>query len=321
MCEAIKFYNMNNINTTISATQHLLEGYTHWRAFQNRLLSTFFVELLSKLLHPYSANAYRDSLYIFLMLLFLAINIVIYITLESKNGFEKLVVFLFVNFWFFICSCTIWYPWDFFEYLFFYFLFFMVSKNDRAIFHYWVLCLVWMLTKETAIFVPIVLIACLIDVREKPLMTLENRKILSSSILMFIIVFAYTYITRNILFKYSTIDGIGFDLQHGGMANFINLKRNFLGMVTYSNGLCLVPVLIYLFYIAFCFKVYQYRKSIGRKFMSLWIVVGAYLGISFVSALVIETRIFFPLSAMLVWLYFSQDIIKVGFASSVAKSS
>ncbi|MFT8419635.1 MAG: hypothetical protein ABF636_12525 [Acetobacter sp.] len=178
-----------------------------------------------------------------------------------------------------------------------------------------------MLNKETAIFVPIALLTCFVDFRKQSLMALKNRKIAINSIFMVIIVFSYTYITRNILFKYSTIEGIGLDLQHGGMANFINMKINFSDMDIYSNGFGIFPILIYLFYIVFCFKVYEFRKSFGRKFISLWIVVGVYLGTSFVSGLVMETRIFFPLSAMLVWLYFFQDIIKIGFTSGIDKSS
>ncbi|WP_227672834.1 hypothetical protein, partial [Komagataeibacter sp. FXV3] len=120
-------------------------------------------------------------------------------------------------------------------------------------------------------------------------------------------------IIRIFMFKYSTRPGIGIDLHHGGLANFINIRRNFLDMFFLSTKYSIISFVVYIIYAVLSFKLYTYRKFIGKKFVSLWIVMGLYLIIGFISALIRETRLFFPLSAMVMGLYFSQDMIKISF--------
>ncbi|WP_129551628.1 hypothetical protein [Komagataeibacter xylinus] len=307
--EALKFYEINDISVTISATEHLLKGYTHWRAFQNRLLSPLLVKYISKIFHI----NYYDSLMFFLSVSFILINIILQINLLNKNFSEKLISLLCVNFGFFLFSCGIWYPWDFIEFISFYFLFMINSKDQKYTYHYWIIFIIWSTNKETSIFVPITFFVSNFKFENKLFLYKDNIKIIINSFIMFILIFSYTYVIRNFMFKYSTIPGVGLDIHNKGLGNFINLERNFYSLIYLNEKNSVISFIIYLIYIIFTLNVLRFRKIMGRKFVSLWFIVGLYLIVGFISGLVNETRLFFPLSAMAVGLYFSQDVFKFNF--------
>lgn len=295
----------------MSATQNLLEGYTHWKAFQNRILAPFCVTVISKIFYMNDPNSFEKSLKLFLIIMISLINIILQTNVYNRNFAEKIITFISVNFGFFLFSCGIWYPWDFVEFVFFYFLFMIISKNNIFIYKYWILCILWTFNKETAIFVPISFFISKFRFDAKNILSKENIKIFLNSSTMSIFILSYTYIVRNFMFKHSTLNGIGVDFHNGTLANFINVRRNFIDMFLSPTKQSTISILLYIIYAFFSIKLYGYRKIIGKKFLSLWFIVGLYLVIVFISALVVETRIFFPLSAMAIGLYFSQNIIKV----------
>lgn len=296
------------VDFSIAATacEHLLDGYTHWRAFQNRILTPAIVEILNFVF--YKGDGYQKALILFYLICIPLTNLLVVFILRKMNFIEKMLIFLIVNLGFVWCWGGFWYPWDNIDFICFLLLFSMVVE-DIYLWKYWVLFLFWTLNKETAFFVPLFLFKFVYDRK-----IFIRRKIIYvlNAICMFLVLGCYTSYIRENLFHFSTLPGVGVDKFHSKFGNFVKFGLNIKSIFHLDHKNVLFIWLILLLYVlSLCFLM-KHKDKLGNNFLFLWGGLTVYIIICFVSALIVEIRVFYPLVAMIPGLYISQNYLRVG---------
>ncbi len=143
------FENWNEIQASI---QGLIDGRPHWRAYQNRLLGPYTIQILSWIL-----GSFQVSMNVFFALGILTHNLIFYFLLFRSLESQIISLLLVVTWSFlFIVLQDYWiYPWDIFEVIFFTFAsYILIFENKWA---HWLLLIfpIVLLNKESALFLPI----------------------------------------------------------------------------------------------------------------------------------------------------------------------
>ena len=312
-------YHQFNLNSLALATAHFFRGETHWRTFQNRLLGPALVLLIQKLLCAAGRREYLTALRGYYYAATVTVNVIflaLVLNIRRSLTFGFICLMGFIGFQ--VLMWTEWYyPWDPLELLLFSTLLLMELKRRRGWTFFYLLFLVWVFTKETAIFVPIWLIVTRgiipSDWKSPRAWWGPNAKIVGNSIAMFAIASVITRTLRNRLFVRSVLPNVGADDQDRNVGQHLQLFNNVhltrldilrfihIHSATYSYGtFYCIMIGCLLSYSAW--RLRQLYVPPALAFRMLLFVAIYFLSVV-VAGFAVETRVYLPFGPMALAFY------------------
>ncbi|HIV72435.1 MAG TPA: hypothetical protein H9903_15985 [Candidatus Aquabacterium excrementipullorum] len=275
----------------IDASQGVLQGTPHWRAYQNRLLGPALVDALRVL------TAYPLHLYVLLMLG--VANTALLLALRRLSPGEPPASRL--TWKVMAISAVVWvlgkhrwsYPWDFLESLLLLAMAYLAFTKPERIGAFVLLFAVAILSRESALFIPVFMVLYTV-VSRRPLL---GRPVLCAIVLV-VLGTAFVQLTRSLLFVHSMSPGVGDDLAHASFGNHWQLAANgelLIRFVTKGKGavpLVLMAALLS-FYSWAAVRLWRLRE-LGAFSFALTMV--AYLLALIPFAVLTETRIYQPMA-------------------------
>ena len=247
-----RYLHLDQIYSILDIPRQIYEGTPHWRAFQNRVLVPYAVAGVVKAFHVRPREA---ALLVYFLLTFVG-NVVAYRFLKSLRpsnpGQEVLRDLVVFNFLIFGISHNWFYPWDFGEIILPCLLLMMVRQPEMSVLKFAALFVVWILNRETGILLGAWLV---VDAIVRPY---QKWKKLIMGVVMMTVGLLVVYELRTILFKESSLPGVGLDLETrvlGGNHFCLPLNADYLlKMELYSKEVFNVLILLALGAFAWAFR-------------------------------------------------------------------
>lgn len=275
-----------NLQYLIDASEGVLNGTPHWRAFQNRLLSP-------ALLHGLGWLSPRPLVW-FTAGWLLALNTALFLMVRQLTR-SKLLGLLVV-----VCSALIWlmaqhnssYVWDFTEAACLLALAYFATRQTPLA---WMLVLfvVAAFNRESAVFIGLYLVACgvMLRIYKRP----HARATVAWGVGMGMVSVALTEVLRKTLFSYSTVTGVGDDAAHTLFENHINAAENLrtLSVLFHQGG----PLLFMLAMYTLILLLVIHRGLTQRRpqMVAAGVTLSAYFASLGVFGLLSELRLYQPL--------------------------
>jgi hypothetical protein len=309
-------YHIDNLDDLINVTVNFFQGETHWRAFQNRITGPAIVNTIDNFYCYFSPSCtYEKAIKTFYMLITIISNLTfLFLVLRLNEGFIASLGWVFS----FICGQMLClspyhFPWDSLELLLVTIMVFSDLRRQQPYVFFYVMFAVWVLTKETAVFVPIWLLLTRFAVPANPLNVKEllsyNKNLLVISAAMIGITIVVVKLLRDSLFVKSVIPRIGDDAGHQLFGNFITPIENYDILKTHLAGLLRVylepqtysSLYVILFLLAIAYVVYRIygKRDIPPDNLRITLFSSIYLAVVFISAKIDEPRVYFPMIPIL----------------------
>lgn len=255
-----------NWGEIISASQGVLTGYPHWRAFQNRLLMPGIINLMESVSNPEIA-----LLFIYCIGIFIHNIILVTIFLKLFGYFCSIFALLLWCSGFILYQDYWLYPWDIFDLSVFLIIWYALYTKSNAK----TLLVIFpfaLLNRESALFLPIAywLIQTdlnKIDVNKIWLIFWTPVTLITGSLLIFGVV--WTKFIRDYLFIGSSFGGL--DLDNSLIGNHIYLYENLTNILYFNWISNILPInLITCFYITLALKSILDSKALMPRITSLY---------------------------------------------------
>lgn len=293
------FINLHahNLQDLSSAAYGVIIGKPHWLAYQNRLLGPYLVLLISEMGIGYGYALVAFDFIFLQILCFLVYMLLINEGMSIRKSFAYLIVFLFA----FLSFQHDWYyTWDSIDLIVFALFGYGIVKN-KALLYFVVLYFVELLNRESALFLAVYISMSSFEFVEGNKIKLRNKAGLVVGGLLFLFGAAYTKIVRDYLFV-SKPNG-RLDIEHEAIGSHVyllnNIKNFFFGNFTNENIVVSLSVMSVVFVVLYKFKA----MNDAEKKLSLMILF-IFANI-FIFGSVDETRMYFALMPMLLFLWVS----------------
>jgi hypothetical protein len=317
------FYHQANINDLMGVSEHLLEGVTHIRVFQNRLLGPALIKLLQHSLCSMQVSCEYSEAFKSYHLMMITICSCTFFFLSSKiinsvvpeenlNFLSKagaIIAFTSIQ----LQMLGAWLqPWDYLDLLGFIILVCADYRRDKNYTFFWLLFIFWLSAKESAMFVPMWILLTRLDLKFKQCFSLKNlwarRLLLLQSFLMVIICIITTKYLRDHFWVHSTFTNVGTDDAHKVLGNLIGITDNYhrfrdallelrhkkIDGWLYSS---LYYVSFGLVYLVMRFLLVQ-KTSTQRQLFEVYNIMGIFFIMLWVIGSIPEPRLYLPLIPM-----------------------
>lgn len=296
-----------DFDSIVSAAQGVVTGTPHWRAYQNRLLGPWLVQGVSLL----TGQGYAHGYQLVTSFLLLAANFLCFALFTRLTGRPQagLVYTGAGILGFLLLQDSIWlYLWDYWDYLVF-LVFVYGAYRRRGLAYFVPLFLVELLNREAAMFISVWLVLDAFSLPGefpglKGARLTDRSKLLAGAALTAAGI-AWTGYIRDRLFRYSSLPGVGYDLEHKH-GNFLTLSVNgdqFRQVLTQPSPLLdivsyvLIPLAVGTLWLC------RHRLS-GQAAKLSWLFL-LILAAILITALVRETRVFLSTIPFLLILHFA----------------
>jgi len=236
------FYHQVNLTELMGVSEHLLEGVTHMRVFQNRLLGPIIIKLLQHgICRMHVSCEYVAAFKAYHLLMITLCNAVFFyfsckiinsIVLEERLNFlsKAMAIIVFASVQLQMLGAWL-QPWDYLDLLGFIVLVCGDYRRDKGYIFFWALFLVWLSAKESALFVPMWMILTRLDLKFKECFSFrhlwQRRVLLIQSLLMAVICVIVTKFLRDHFWVHSTFSNVGTDDVHKVLGNLIGITDNY----------------------------------------------------------------------------------------------
>lgn len=276
-----------NMQAVIGAAYGVFDGTPHWRAFQNRIFSPGLV---------YALGFISDKPFILFMAAgIFALNCVLYgLVLRLTGSVARAVlavqgaVLMWIfqhHFWF--------YSWDLTEalclLLFTYAA--LTEKMNRVVLA--ALVLVSMLNKETAVLIGVYFMVR--GAAEKWAGRPINYRMIGQGAALSIASLIVTEALRHYLFKFSSLDGVGHDVEHAAFGNHFNHAKNWETLMRFVQRPSAFFLIIVFYVTALISLAAQAIKARNTSLMGLSAALAGYALALWVFGVIDEYRIYQPL--------------------------
>lgn len=301
----------DNLHILMDATTSVLHGTPHWRAYQNRVLSPVLVQGLTWLT--------GQSLAFFVQLMLLVLNGALYVLVLRRTA-QPLLALLGV------AACAmLWvleqhywsYSWDFTEAACWLTLA-ALAVSARGPVPVLLTIVVSAFNRESALFMtlyPLCMGVCLY--RQDP--AASRRWLLSGGLAVVLTVLIVEGL-RKLLFDYSSLTGVGADLDHATFENHINLMRNLTvlkAMVKQPSAL----LFIFVFYaVAWFHVIWTAWQRRSFQVASLAFAAAMCMASLLVFGLLNELRLYQPFNWCLIFLLLVSGAARVSSGPAPAEA-
>lgn len=276
-----------NMQAVIGAAYGVFDGTPHWRAFQNRIFSPGLV---------YALGYVSDKPFILFMaagifmLNGLLYGLVLHLTgsiaraLLAVQGAVLMWIFQH-HYWF--------YSWDLTEalclLLFTYAA--LTDKMNRGVLA--MLVLVSILNKETAVLIGVYFMVR--GVAEKWAGRAVNYRMIGQGAALSIASLIVTEALRHYLFKFSSLDGVGRDVEHAAFGNHFNYAKNWETLMHFVQRPSAFFLIIVFYVTALISLVAQAIRARNTSLIGLSAALAGYALALWVFGVIDEYRIYQPL--------------------------
>jgi hypothetical protein len=275
-----------NMDMLLAASDGVLSGTPHWRAFQNRLLGPYLLDLFRNV----SQNPYNEFAKVFLMLENFALCGCAYL-LTRKVSLTVLALVSSSVLW--VCCIHYFsYPWDFIESVTLTMLFLFAVRSD-GILPFVILFVIFVLNRESCIFIGLFLILRGVSpivfgqrIAVRPL-TWGTGLVVAS--------IAITEVLRKVLFKASMLAGVGTDTLHEKFENHFHHLHNGTVLLT-GNKFAILYAMIIVVFLACTYVGYREK---AKNLLAIGITMTLYTLSIFVFGILEEVRLYQPFTGIL----------------------
>ncbi|WP_459708907.1 hypothetical protein [Paraburkholderia sp. 2C] len=278
--------HVSNMDMLLSASDGVLSGMPHWRAFQNRLLGPYLLDLFRNV----SQNPYNDFVKVFLLLENFVLCGCAYL-LTRRVSLSVIAL---------VASSVLWircihyfsYPWDFTETLMLTLLFLFAMRSEGVL-AFVSLFVFFVLSRESCIFIGLFLILRGVApvvfgqrIAVRPLTWGAGLVVMSVAI---------TEVLRKVLFKASILPGVGADALHEKFENHFHYLHN--GSLFLSGTkVSIMYAMIMMVFLACAYVGYREKE---KNLLAIGITMTLYtLSIS-IFGILEEVRLYQPLTGIL----------------------
>jgi len=278
--------HVSNMDMLLAASDGVLSGTPHWRAFQNRLLGPYLLDLFRHV----SQNPFNDFAKVFLMLENFALCVCAYV-LTRRVSLTVLALVASSVAWV-ACIHYFSYPWDFIESVLLTMLFLFAIRSERIL-PFVILFIFFVLSRESCIFVGLFLILRGVS----PIAFGERIAVraLTWGAGLVVMSVAITETLRKMLFKASMLAGVGADTAHEQFENHFHYLHN--GTVFLSaSKVSLVYATIMLVFLACTYVGYREKE---KNLLAIGVTMTLYTLSIFIFGILEEVRLYQPFTGML----------------------
>jgi hypothetical protein len=278
----------SNMDALVAASDGVLNRMPHWRAYQNRILAPYLVDIFRN----FSQNPYSDFAKTFLTLenLFLCGCA---FALTRKVSLSVLALIVSSAMWVY-CKNYWSYPWDFTESIMTTLLF-LLAVRSATIIPFVALFICFALSRESVVFVGLFLF--LRGVSPAMFNRRVDTRALTWGAGLAMASAVITETLRKILFKASMIPGVGADARHASFENHIAVLHNgkifFLNMITKEYYISIIYLAILFVYFVCAYVGYREKSA---RLVSIGITMTLYVLSIFVFGAIDEARLYQPLA-------------------------
>ncbi|ACC71451.1 hypothetical protein PPMP20_12630 [Paraburkholderia phymatum] len=279
----------SNMDELLGASDGVLSGMPHWRAFQNRLLTPYLMDLFRNV----SQNPYNEFAKVFLTLENFVLCICAY-ALTRRVSLTIVALVASSALWVY-CMHYFSYPWDFTESMMLTLLFLLAIRSE-GIFPFVILFILFVLSRESCTFIGLFLILRGVS----PIAfgrRMEVRSLTWGGILIVVGV-AITEVLRKTLFKASMLPGVGADTLHEKFENHFHYLHNGKVFLVGSKGydISLIYAMLMLVFLACAYVGYREK---ARNLLAIGITMTLYTLSIFIFGVLDEVRLYQPMTGIL----------------------
>jgi hypothetical protein len=290
--------HVSNMDMLLSASDGVLSGMPHWRAFQNRLLGPYLLDAFRYV----SQNPFNEFAKVFLLLENFVLCACAYL-LTRKVSVTVIALVASTVLWV-RCIHYFSYPWDFTESLMLTLLFLFAIRSERVL-PFVGLFVLFVLSRESCIFIGLFLILRGVSplvfgqrIAVRPLMWGAGLTLMSVAI---------TELLRKILFKASILPGVGADALHERFENHFHHLHN-ASLFLSGTKVSIMYAMIMVVFLACAYVGYREK---AKNLLAIGITMTLYtLSIS-IFGILEEVRLYQPLTGILaltaVYLFFETE--------------
>jgi hypothetical protein len=270
----------------LAASDGVLNGTPHWRAFQNRLLGPYLLDLF----RHFSQNPYNDFAKLFLMLENSAVCGCAYL-LTRKVRLAVLALVASSVLW--VCCIHYFsYPWDFIEsvMLTMLFLFALISEGIAP---FLILFIIFVFTRESCIFVGLFLILRgVVPILFSQRIAVRPFAWGAGLVVMSV---AITEALRKLLFKASMLAGVGTDTLHEKFENHFHHLHN-ASVFLSGNKVSIFYAMVMAVFLACSYVGYREKE---KNLLAIGITMTVYAMSIFIFGILEEVRLYQPFTGIL----------------------
>ncbi|WP_109478959.1 hypothetical protein [Paraburkholderia sp. C35] len=272
----------------LGASDGVLSGTPHWRAFQNRLLTPYLLDLFRHI----SPNPYNEFAKVFLTLENFILCICAY-ALTRKVSLTAAALVASSALWVY-CTHYFSYPWDFTESVMLTLLFLLAIRSEGVV-PFVVLFIASVLSRESCTFIGLFLIlkgASPIALGQR----MDVRSVTWGGALIAVGV-AITEVLRKTLFKASMLPGVGADTLHAKFENHFHYLHNGKVLLVGSKGydISLIYTMLVLVFLVCTYVGYREK---ARNLLAIGITMTLYTLSIFIFGVLDEVRLYQPMTGI-----------------------
>jgi hypothetical protein len=281
--------HVSNMDVLLGASDGVLSGMPHWRAFQNRILAPYLLDLFRNV----SQNPYNEFAKVFLLLENFALCGCAYV-LTRKVSLTVVAIIASSALWAY-CMHYFSYPWDFTESLMLTLLF-PFAIRSKGVLPFVSLFVLFVLSRESCIFIGLFLILKGVS----PIVfgqRIEVRPLTWGGALVVMGV-VITEVLRKTLFKGSMLPGVGADTLHEKFENHFHYLHNGKVFLVGNMGydISVIYAMIMLVFLACAYVGYREKE---KNLLAIGITMTLYTLSIFIFGILDEIRLYQPITGIL----------------------